>query len=357
MKLLSIIIPAYNMEAYLAPCVESILRTPSLAAVEIIIVNDGSKDKTLRIAKQYAERHRDTIRIVDKPNGNYGSTINAALPIAKGEFVKILDADDTFNSSYLAEFLTFLGKMQGVDMIVTPFTEVNEQKEHRVDYNLYSRKVYEYGKIYDTEQIFGDGAIRFFMMHGVCYRTELLRQMGYRQSEGISYTDQEWVFYPLFNVKSIAFANIPLYRYNTSREGQTMDAKVQLRSLSQLIAVTEAIARYFATHSGAMESATRINFLRNIVADRIRIVYRKYLLVMPNTMFAASNFGEMDAQLTALLAQCGIEELSVPVNNMLKVDLLARWRKKGRRYGVARKLLLWADRSMSMVHTLLFRRK
>ena len=357
MKLLSIIIPAYNMEAYLAPCVESILRTPSLAAVEIIIVNDGSKDKTLRIAKQYAERHRDTIRIVDKPNGNYGSTINAALPIAKGEFVKILDADDTFNSSYLAEFLTFLGKMQGVDMIVTPFTEVNEQKEHRVDYNLYSRKVYEYGKIYDAEQIFGDGAIRFFMMHGVCYRTELLRQMGYRQSEGISYTDQEWVFYPLFNVKSIAFANIPLYRYNTSREGQTMDAKVQLRSLSQLITVTEAIARYFATHSGAMESATRINFLRNIVADRIRIVYRKYLLVMPNTMFAASNFGEMDAQLTALLAQCGIEELGVPVNNMLKVDLLARWRKKGRRYGVARKLLLWADRSMSMVHTLLFRRK
>lgn len=345
------------MEAYLAPCVESILRTPSLAAVEIIIVNDGSKDKTLRIAKQYAERHRDTIRIVDKPNGNYGSTINAALPIAKGEFVKILDADDTFNSSYLAEFLTFLGKMQEVDMIVTPFTEVNEQKEHRVDYNLYSRKVYEYGKIYDAEQIFGDGAIRFFMMHGVCYRTELLRQMGYRQSEGISYTDQEWVFYPLFNVKSIAFANIPLYRYNTSREGQTMDAKVQLRSLSQLIAVTEAIARYFATHSGAMESATRINFLRNIVADRIRIVYRKYLLVMPNTMFAASNFGEMDAQLTALLAQCGIEELGVPVNNMLKVDLLARWRKKGRRYGVARKLLLWADRSMSMVHTLLFRRK
>ena len=357
MKLLSIIIPAYNMEAYLAPCVESILRTPSLAAVEIIIVNDGSKDKTLRIAKQYAERHRDTIRIVDKPNGNYGSTINAALPIAKGEFVKILDADDTFNSSYLAEFLTFLGKMQGVDMIVTPFTEVNEQKEHRVDYNLYSRKIYEYGKIYDAEQIFGDGAIRFFMMHGVCYRTELLRQMGYRQSEGISYTDQEWVFYPLFNVKSIAFANIPLYRYNTSREGQTMDAKVQLRSLSQLIAVTEAIARYFATHLGTMESATRINFLRNIVADRIRIVYRKYLLVMPNTMFAASNFGEMDAQLTALLAQCGIEELSVPVNNMLKVDLLARWRKKGRRYGVARKLLLWADRSMSMVHTLLFRRK
>ena len=92
MKLLSVIIPAYNMEAYLAQCVESILRTPSLAAVEIIIVNDGSKDKTLRIAKQYAERYADTVRVIDKPNGNYGSTINAALPLAQGEFVKILDA-------------------------------------------------------------------------------------------------------------------------------------------------------------------------------------------------------------------------------------------------------------------------
>ena len=357
MKLLSIIIPAYNMEAYLSQCIESILRTPSLAAVEVIIVNDGSKDKTLRIANQYAERHSDTIRIIDKPNGNYGSTINAALPTAKGKFVKILDADDTFSSSHLAEFLTFLDRMQGVDMVVTPFTEVNKQREHRVDYNLYSRKVYEYGKIYDVEQIFGDGAIRFFMMHGVCYRTELLRQMNYRQSEGISYTDQEWVFYPLFNVKSIAFADIPLYRYNTSREGQTMEVGVQLRSLSQLIAVTEAIARYFASNSNSIESTTRTNFLRNIVADRIRIVYRKYLLVMPNAMFAASNFGEIDKRLTTLLAQCGIEELSVPVNNMLKVDLLAHWRRKERRYGLARKILLWADRSMSIVHTLLFRRK
>ena len=200
MKLLSIIIPAYNMEAYLAQCIESILRTPSLAAVEVIVVNDGSKDKTLRIAKQYAERYTDSVRIIDKTNGNYGSTINAALPVVRGEYVKILDADDSFDGSRVAEFLALLSKANGVDMIVTPFIETDGRKEHRVDYNLYSRKVYDYGKRYDAEQIFGDGAIRFFMMHGVCYRTELLRQMGYRQSEDISYTEQEWVFYPLFCV-------------------------------------------------------------------------------------------------------------------------------------------------------------
>ncbi len=357
MKLLSIIVPAYNMEAYLAQCVESVLRTPSLAAVEIIIVNDGSKDRTLRIAKQYAERYTDTITIIDKPNGNYGSTINAALKIAQGEYVKILDADDCFDGSRIAEFLSFLRKMKGADMVVTPFIETDGRNEHRVDYNLYSRKVYSYGVSYDADRIFGEGAIRFFMMHGICYRTELLRQMDYRQSEGISYTDQEWVFYPLFHIRTIAFADTPLYRYNTAREGQTMGLQVQMRSLSQLMAVTEAMAQYFITKEQSLSSATRLSFLRNIVADRIRIVYRKYLLVMDNQSFAKSNFEDIDARLATLLDKCGVEGFDVPVNNMLKVGLLAHWRAKNHRYGTLRWLLMYADRAMGWAHAILFRRK
>ena len=186
MKLLSIIVPAYNMEAYISQCIDSVLRTPSLAAVEIVVVNDGSKDRTSRIAHQYADRFSDTVRVIDKPNGNYGSTINAALPMVRGEYVKILDADDSFDGSRVADFLAFLRKMKGVDMVVSPFVERVGDKERRVEYNLYARKVYEYAKQYDIEKVFDDGAIRFFMMHGVCYRTELLRSMRYRQTEGIS---------------------------------------------------------------------------------------------------------------------------------------------------------------------------
>ena len=355
MKLLSIIVPAYNMEAYLAQCVESVLRTPSLAAVEIIIVNDGSKDKTLRIARQYAERYAETVRVVDKPNGNYGSTINAALPLAQGEYVKILDADDRFEGSRVAEMLAFLRKTDA-DMVVTPFIEVAGRRERRVEYNIYSRKVYKYGTTYDADKVFSDGVIRFFMMHGVCYRTEILRKMSYHQSEGVSYTDQEWVFYPLFRVNTIAFADIPLYRYNTSREGQTMDAKVQMRSLAQLVAVTEAMARYFISASRSVRSAQRIAFLRNIVADRVRIVFRKYLLMMDNNSFADSDFEMVDLRLMRLVVQCKIEDFSVPVNNLLKVDLLRHWQQRHRRYGaLVRHLLITADSFMSWVHALIFR--
>lgn len=356
MKLLSIIVPAYNMEAYIAQCIESILRTPSLAAVEVIVVNDGSKDRTLRIARQYAERYVDVVRIIDKPNGNYGSTINAALPIARGKYVKILDADDCFNGSRVAQMLDFLHKSNDVDMIITPFVEVNGGKEHRVEYNLYARKVYEYGKVYDAEQIFTDGAIRFFMMHGVCYRTQLLRDMRYRQSEGISYTDQEWVFYPLFRVKSITFADIPLYRYNTAREGQTMNAQVQMRSLAQLVALTEGMATYFIANVSSIESPSRVAFLRNIVADRIRIVYRKYLLVMSEKEFANSDFELVDTRLSRLAAQCKIEALSVPVNNMFKVDLLRHWQQRHRRHiKPIRRLLQMVDNTMVAIHKLIFK--
>lgn len=356
MKLLSVIIPAYNMEAYLAQCVESILRTPSLAAVEIIIVNDGSKDKTLRIAKQYAERYAETVRVVDKPNGNYGSTINAALPLAQGEYVKILDADDRFDGSRVAEMLAFLRKMQGVDMVITPFVEVEGRHERRVEYNIYSRKVYEYGKVYDADKIFSDGAIRYFMMHGVCYRTEMLRKMSYRQSEGVSYTDQEWVFYPLFRVKTIAFADIPLYRYNLSREGQTMDLKVQMRSLLQLVAVTEAMAHYFISSSRFVRSAERMAFLRNVVADRVKIVYRKYLLAMSDKAFAESGFEMVDVRLMRLLSQCKIEEFGVPVNNLFRVDILHHWHRSGRRYSaLVRWLLQTIDKTMTTIHSVIFR--
>ena len=337
MKLLSIIVPTYNMEGYLAQCIDSILRTPSLAALEVVIVNDGSRDRSLRIARGYAERYADTVRIIDKENGNYGSTINAALQTLQGEYVKILDADDRFDGGKIAEFVASLKALQGVDMVVTPFVEWN-------------------GKRYEADKIFGDGAIRFFMMHSVCYRTELLREMHYHQSEGISYTDQEWVFYPLFRVKEIAFVDIPLYRYNAAREGQTMDRAVQLRSLTQLEAVTKNMAQYFVKNAPTLESEPRRSFLRNIVADRMRIIYRKYLLAMNNTQFSASHFAESDAALLLLAEQCGIERLAVPVNNLLKVDLLRHWRKHGRRYSTTfRWLLQFADSTMTTLHSAIFR--
>ncbi len=91
MKLLSLIIPTYNMEALLPRCLDSLLVPETLERLEVMVVNDGSKDGSLAVANRYKERFPQTLTVIDKPNGNYGSTINVALPVAQGKYVKVVD--------------------------------------------------------------------------------------------------------------------------------------------------------------------------------------------------------------------------------------------------------------------------
>lgn len=357
MKRLSIIVPTYNMEALLPHCLDSIVESTLLGAVEVIVVNDGSSDGSLRVAREYERRYPEAIRVIDKPNGNYGSTVNAALPLATGEYVRLLDADDSVDGALLADYVVFLQQHSGVDMVVSPFIEVGRCSEHRVDYDIYARHRYRHGEEYEADRIFGEGIIRFFMMHSVSYRTELLRQMHYRQSEGISYTDQEWVFYPLFRVRTITFADIPLYRYNLAREGQTMDGAVQLRNISQLAALAENLAMFFAESDKRGFGAERKAFLREIVKNRIRIVLRKYLLDMPDERFEVSEFVAVYSKLLKAAGRCGIGAIDVPVNNRLRVDLLKHWSRYGSRYpAFVRFLLRTADGAMMRVYAAIFRR-
>lgn len=96
-KLLSIIIPSYNMEGYLDRCISSLL-IKRIDDLDIIIINDGSKDRTSEIGHKYENLYPNSIRCIDKENGNYGSCINRGLSEVKGKYVKILDADDSFNT-------------------------------------------------------------------------------------------------------------------------------------------------------------------------------------------------------------------------------------------------------------------
>lgn len=351
MKRLSIIIPTYNMEELLPSCLDSLVSSPAASELDVVVVNDGSKDLSLAVAQRYAEQYPHCVRVIDKENGNYGSTINAALPTLQGEYVKILDADDTFDSSALSLFVEYLSQISGADMVVAPFVEIDRRGEHKVSYNLYSGKAYGLGVPYEAEQVFKDRAIRFFMMHSVAYRTSLLQNMGYRQSEGISYTDQEWCFYPIFRVEKIAFSDIALYRYNLTREGQTMDLSVQLRSVGQLKKVVVEMAKYLDNNLELL-SVARYNFLSGVVMRRIESVLRKCLLEMDDRQFIESNFVEMLETFTRLAPR----QLTVPVNGMLKIDLLKKWRKGGSRYSrTIRQLLITADRFMQRVYNLIYK--
>ena len=102
---LSVIIPCYNVENYLAKCVNSVLNNKIKDKYEIILVNDGSTDNTLEIVKDYAKNYPDIIKYIDQKNRGLSGARNAGLDIAKGEYVTFLDSDDYVDNVMYVELL------------------------------------------------------------------------------------------------------------------------------------------------------------------------------------------------------------------------------------------------------------
>lgn len=233
-KQITIIIPTYNMEKYIGRCLDSLL-IPELDKVEVLVVNDGSTDRSSEIAHSYAYRYPGSIRVIDKPNGNYGSCINAALPQATGRYVRILDADDVFDSEAFSKFTKGLSNIN-TDLIIT------EYQEYEADGSIgYVRPYFDvepkYGvpiKMNDSEIMSGE---HFIKMHRISYKTSILREIGYRQTEGVSYTDTEWAIIPLYHCKDFICLDIVVYHYFLGREGQTVSPKVISKSINQLVIV------------------------------------------------------------------------------------------------------------------------
>lgn len=167
-KLLTVVIPTYNMEALLPRCIDSLVGCSKyLKELEILVVNDGSKDKSLEIAQDYERRYPNTVFAIDKKNGNYGSTINKGIEISTGKYFRILDSDDFYNTSELSKFLDTLSTLD-VDLVLT---------NYRQDRGSIRRYFTASKDITNKTHKFSNFDITCtpnFAMHGITYRTSIL---------------------------------------------------------------------------------------------------------------------------------------------------------------------------------------
>lgn len=115
---ISIVIPCYNVEKYLHQCLDSVVNQ-TLRDLEIICVNDGSKDSTLSIIQEYAAKD-DRIRIIDKPNGGYGESMNRGFDLATGEYIGIIESDD-YAELDMFEKLYSCAKAHDLDVVKSGF--------------------------------------------------------------------------------------------------------------------------------------------------------------------------------------------------------------------------------------------
>lgn len=335
-KLLSIIIPTYNMATLLPRCLDSLVNAKNADQIEAMVVNDGSKDNSLEVARFYEVRYPGIVTVINKPNGNYGSTINAALPVAKGKYVKILDSDDWFDTQALDMFVDFLAPMD-VDMAVTHFSQIGAKVTEVVRYNTMGREPYQCGKVYHLDDILPDGYIRFFLMHAITYRTQMLRDMHYKQTEGISYTDTEWACFPTYFAQSIVFFDINLYQYNLDREGQTMDPAIILKSIPQLLSIKDSLKDFYALNIDKV-SETRQRFLKQYMENRYRLTYKLFLLDIPRKDFDINFFTEIEEKLHSECKRYGFSPRLYPENKILRIDYIQYWRKYHQRWP------LWLER-------------
>ena len=118
-KILTVVIPTYNMQDYLRRCLDSlIIPEEQMKQLEVLVVNDGSKDSSSAIAHEYQDKYPNTFRVIDKENGNYGSCVNRGLKEATGKYFRILDADDWFDNVELKKFVQSLNYIPSVDVVL-----------------------------------------------------------------------------------------------------------------------------------------------------------------------------------------------------------------------------------------------
>ena len=235
-KILSIVIPTYNMEKYLPVCLDSVTDELVSDRLEVIVVNDGSTDGSLDIIRRYEQKRPDLIKVIDKANGHYGSCVNAGLGIATGKYFKILDADDWFDTSALVEFLQKLETCD-TDLVITLRVDEIFDKDKKVDEIKHSFCSVFKDHVYRTDEFY----IRThayeaeFGMNGMAYKTSLLKEMNFRLLEGINYTDTLYCFLPYSRVRDFIVYDLYLYHYRMGREGQSVDTESQKKNLAYFV--------------------------------------------------------------------------------------------------------------------------
>ncbi|EOS69041.1 hypothetical protein C818_02918 [Lachnospiraceae bacterium MD308] len=124
-KILTIAISEYNVEKYLDNILSTILDEQILDKIEILLVNDESKDKTKSIGQQYEKRYPDSIYLINKENGGHGSALNKGIELATGKYFKVVDGDEWVDTK---EFIKFVKTLENVesDVVATPYVRVND---------------------------------------------------------------------------------------------------------------------------------------------------------------------------------------------------------------------------------------
>ena len=228
-SLVSIIVPVYNAEIYLGPCLES-LRSQTWPDLEIILVNDGSTDGSGQLCAA-AARVDGRIRFLDRPNGGVSAARKAALAAAKGDYLQFSDSDDLLTPD-ATETLVRAAQVTGADLVISHFFRVDGEKQaqrgHIKGERLLTRQEFA------QEMVKAPANYYYGALWNKLYRRSIVEKQGLRFEEGVSWSE-DFLFNLeyLRHVRLVAAVPKPLYYYH-KRPGSLITSQATLRKVIRM---------------------------------------------------------------------------------------------------------------------------
>ena len=223
-KVLSLIVPVYNMEKYLRECLESVVLPTRLGEYEVIVVNDGSSDSSLDIANEYEKNFPEIFIVLDKENGGYGSCFNTGIKKAAGKYVKMLDSDDLFDCSLFSQYLDKLTRCNE-DIVTNDIIKLDDVTKEK--------------SLMREEHVNDLADLNDLFIHEFSFRRELLA--GCECPEHSFYTDNIISMVAFSKASSVCSTCLLLYQYRANRDGQSSDSNQSIAHWQDFCRVSERL--------------------------------------------------------------------------------------------------------------------
>ena len=233
MKLLTLVVPSYNVESFLRRCVERMI--PAGPEVEVLIVDDGSTDGTPALADALAGEHPDIVRVIHQENGGHGEGLNQGIRQAEGIYLKSVDADDRIDTDSLIALVDLLRVHASpdtwADLVINDYVYDHPDRENvlAVRYN----HVFHAGRVDTWDSCRKFPPWKQFMIHSMCYRVALLREHHYELPKHTFYEDNLYIYQPLPWVKTVLYLPRPLYGYTVGQANQSVSEKNLIARMDQ----------------------------------------------------------------------------------------------------------------------------
>lgn len=262
-KILSIVIPSYNISKYVDECLPTYVNEELLEKIEILLIDDGSTDDTASKIVPYLKRYPNFFTFFHKDNAGHGSVINYAIhqKCIKTKYFKVIDGDDWVDSSELFKLVHFL-ENNDYDLIVSDYDEV--YPDHIVNR-------------YGADTPFENDILKYRLaIHNVTFKTSIFLDNNIFIREKVFYDDHEYILFPLPFIRSCCYVPGAVYKYRLGNPNQSVSNKSVEKHIADRELIIEDLIEKYNEWSKTIPDSKPFIILR----DRLAAMIASYCLII-----------------------------------------------------------------------------